>query len=58
MCRFLTGGLSLCIGEGGETEERERCLKGASGDEGGEGGGEGMNFGTGFLWLIERTGST
>lgn len=57
-CAFLTGGLSLCIGEDEEIEEREICLKGAPGDEGGEGGGEGMNFGTGFLWLIERPGST
>lgn len=55
---FLTGGLSLGVGAGEEIEEREICLKGAPGDEGGEGGGEGMNFGTGFLWLIERTGST
>jgi hypothetical protein len=52
-----SGGLSPGIGEHEETEEREICLKGAPGDEGGEGGGEGMNFGTGFLWLIERTGS-
>ena len=58
MRAFLTGGLSPEIGEDEETEEREICLKGAPGDEGGEGGGEGMNFGTGFLWLIERTGST
>ena len=53
----LTGGLSPCVGEEDETEERDICLKGAPGDDGGEGGGEGMNFGTGFLWLIERAGS-
>jgi len=39
---LLTGGISVDI-----------CLKGAPGEDGGEGGGDGMNFGTGFLRLIE-----
>lgn len=42
--RLLTGGISVCA---------VICLKGAPGEDGGEGGGDGMNFGTGFLRLIE-----
>lgn len=43
--------MSICVKE---PEASDICPKGAPGEEGGDGGGDGINFGTGFLRLIER----